>query len=335
MLRDARARRRAGADTVVAQWERHGRPGTAAQLDDLEVLPARTVTYRDASFAELDVRAVLGRRPQLAVVDSSPTRTSPASATPNAGRTSTTCWQAASTSIPPSTSPTSNRWARPSPGSPAYARPSRCRTRSCGPARSSSSTLPLRRCGAGWPRASSSPGTRWIRHCRTISASRTSPPCGSSRSCGSMTPFPIPSWRTPPPTASGNRFRPRSSWSGWRGRRRRVAHPLRRPPRRAVRRQAPGGVRPGDRQPRPAPAERLEKDRGCWRTGRQPCLKSGPATRFRADPGRTPSRRLPARDRVAPPVALARLLNGSAVADQVLRAAGDLPVQVVNVGRPG
>jgi len=69
MLRDARARRRAGADTVVAQWERHGRPGTAAQLDDLEVLPARTVTYRGTSFAELDVSAVLGRRPRLAVVD--------------------------------------------------------------------------------------------------------------------------------------------------------------------------------------------------------------------------------------------------------------------------
>jgi two-component system sensor histidine kinase KdpD len=69
MMRDARARRRAGAETVVAQWERHGRPGTAAQLDDLEVLPARTVTYRDASFAELDVGAVLGRRPQLALVD--------------------------------------------------------------------------------------------------------------------------------------------------------------------------------------------------------------------------------------------------------------------------
>jgi len=69
MLRDARARRRTGADTVVAQWEQHGRPGTAAQLADLEVLPARTVTYRDASFAELDAEAVLGRRPQLAVVD--------------------------------------------------------------------------------------------------------------------------------------------------------------------------------------------------------------------------------------------------------------------------
>ena len=46
MLQDARARRRAGVDTVVAQWERHGRPGTAAQLDDLEVLPARTVAAR-------------------------------------------------------------------------------------------------------------------------------------------------------------------------------------------------------------------------------------------------------------------------------------------------
>ena len=69
MLRDGRARRRAGTDTVVAYWERHGRPATAAQLGDLEVIPARTVTYRGASFAELDVQAVLDRRPELALVD--------------------------------------------------------------------------------------------------------------------------------------------------------------------------------------------------------------------------------------------------------------------------
>ncbi len=69
MLRDARAQRRSGVDTVVAQWERHGRPGTAAQLDDLDVLPPRTVAYRDANFAEPDVAAVLHRRPQLALVD--------------------------------------------------------------------------------------------------------------------------------------------------------------------------------------------------------------------------------------------------------------------------
>src|SRR5580700_6893493 len=69
MLRDARARRRAGTDTVVAYWERHGRPATVAQLSDLEVTPARTVIYRGVSFAELDVTAVLDRGPELAVVD--------------------------------------------------------------------------------------------------------------------------------------------------------------------------------------------------------------------------------------------------------------------------
>src|SRR5580693_7223617 len=52
MLRDARARQRSGTDTVVAYLERHGRTATAAQLDDLELLPARTVTYRGSTFAE-------------------------------------------------------------------------------------------------------------------------------------------------------------------------------------------------------------------------------------------------------------------------------------------
>ena len=69
MLRDARARRRSGTNSVVAHLERHARPATAAQLADLEVLPARVVTYQGASFAELDVTAVLDRRPELAVVD--------------------------------------------------------------------------------------------------------------------------------------------------------------------------------------------------------------------------------------------------------------------------
>jgi two-component system, OmpR family, sensor histidine kinase KdpD len=69
MLRDARSRQRSGTDTVVAYLEGHGRPATAAQLDGLEVLPARTVTYRGASFAELDGAAALDRRPELAVVD--------------------------------------------------------------------------------------------------------------------------------------------------------------------------------------------------------------------------------------------------------------------------
>ncbi len=69
MLRDARARRRSGVDAVVAYRERHGRKATAAQLADLEVLPTRTVLYRGASFTELDVTAVLDRRPELVLVD--------------------------------------------------------------------------------------------------------------------------------------------------------------------------------------------------------------------------------------------------------------------------
>ena len=69
MLRDGRARRRSGVDAVVAYRERHGRKETAAQQADLEVLPTRPVTYRGASFAELDVTGVLDRRPELALVD--------------------------------------------------------------------------------------------------------------------------------------------------------------------------------------------------------------------------------------------------------------------------
>ncbi len=69
MLRDARAQRRRGVDVVVAYWERHGRPATVAQLADLEVLPTRSVLYRGASFEELDLKAVLERHPQLALVD--------------------------------------------------------------------------------------------------------------------------------------------------------------------------------------------------------------------------------------------------------------------------
>lgn len=69
MLRDARSERRRGVDAVVAYWERHGRPATMAQVADLELIPTRSVEYHGARFEELDVEAVLARRPRLAVVD--------------------------------------------------------------------------------------------------------------------------------------------------------------------------------------------------------------------------------------------------------------------------
>jgi two-component system, OmpR family, sensor histidine kinase KdpD len=68
MLRDGRAQRRCGVDVVLAFWERHGRAATAAQMEGLEVLTG-TVSYRGASMEELDVAAVLDRRPRLALVD--------------------------------------------------------------------------------------------------------------------------------------------------------------------------------------------------------------------------------------------------------------------------
>lgn len=69
MFRAARAERRAGVDVVVAYWERHGRPATAAQLGKLELLPTRTITYRGKQFEDLDVEGVLRRHPALALVD--------------------------------------------------------------------------------------------------------------------------------------------------------------------------------------------------------------------------------------------------------------------------
>ncbi|MET0492495.1 MAG: histidine kinase, partial [Actinoplanes sp.] len=69
MLEEAHRRAERGTDVVVALVETHGRKHTQAMLADLEVLPRRTLRYRDADFTELDVDAVLARKPELAVVD--------------------------------------------------------------------------------------------------------------------------------------------------------------------------------------------------------------------------------------------------------------------------
>ncbi|RAI38996.1 two-component sensor histidine kinase, partial [Rhodoplanes elegans] len=69
MLEEARARRAAGVDVVVALVETHGRPETAALLDGLEQLPRRELPYKGRLIAELDLDALLARRPQLALID--------------------------------------------------------------------------------------------------------------------------------------------------------------------------------------------------------------------------------------------------------------------------
>ncbi|MFE3291118.1 DUF4118 domain-containing protein [Rhodococcus sp. NPDC059234] len=69
MLGEAHRRRERGTDVVAAVVETHGRARTAAQLGDLEVIPPKLVEYRGTTMGELDVDAVLRRRPSLVLVD--------------------------------------------------------------------------------------------------------------------------------------------------------------------------------------------------------------------------------------------------------------------------
>jgi two-component system sensor histidine kinase KdpD len=69
MLEEAHRRTARGSDVVVGLVETHGRARTAELLDGLEILPRRRISYRDSSFDELDVDAVIARRPGVVVVD--------------------------------------------------------------------------------------------------------------------------------------------------------------------------------------------------------------------------------------------------------------------------
>jgi two-component system, OmpR family, sensor histidine kinase KdpD len=69
MLEEAHRRVERGADVVIAVVETHGRSQTAAMAEGLEVVPPVTRTYRDSEFREMDLDAVLARRPQVALVD--------------------------------------------------------------------------------------------------------------------------------------------------------------------------------------------------------------------------------------------------------------------------
>src|SRR5438477_1362871 len=69
MLDEGWRRAQRGTDVVVGYVETHNRAKTAAQLRDLEVVPRRVATYRGQSFEEMDIDALLARRPKVALVD--------------------------------------------------------------------------------------------------------------------------------------------------------------------------------------------------------------------------------------------------------------------------
>ena len=69
MLEEGARLRDEGRDVVVAVVETHERKATAAVLKDLEIIPRKETEHRGISLAEMDLDAVIARRPDVALVD--------------------------------------------------------------------------------------------------------------------------------------------------------------------------------------------------------------------------------------------------------------------------
>jgi two-component system, OmpR family, sensor histidine kinase KdpD len=69
MLQSAQARRQEGIDLVIGVVETHGRRETEALLAGLEVVPRRRIEYKGRTLDEMDLDAILLRRPKLVLVD--------------------------------------------------------------------------------------------------------------------------------------------------------------------------------------------------------------------------------------------------------------------------
>ena len=69
MLEAAQQRKAEGVDVVIGYIETHARAETETKISGLEVLPPKAISYRGVMLTELDIDAVIARRPQLALVD--------------------------------------------------------------------------------------------------------------------------------------------------------------------------------------------------------------------------------------------------------------------------
>ena len=69
MLDEGNRRLARGTDVVIAYVETHGRPATVQRIGDLPILPRIRLSHRGAEFEEMDLAAVLERRPEVALVD--------------------------------------------------------------------------------------------------------------------------------------------------------------------------------------------------------------------------------------------------------------------------
>src|SRR5690348_12449710 len=69
MLSEGIRRRSRGEDVVIGLVETHGRKGIAELAAKLEVVPRRQLQYKGATFEEMDVDAILERKPRVVLVD--------------------------------------------------------------------------------------------------------------------------------------------------------------------------------------------------------------------------------------------------------------------------
>jgi two-component system, OmpR family, sensor histidine kinase KdpD len=69
MLQEGRIEAERGRDVAIGYLEPHGRAETTAQAEGLEEIPPRMVDYRGTPLAELDLPAVLARKPELCLID--------------------------------------------------------------------------------------------------------------------------------------------------------------------------------------------------------------------------------------------------------------------------
>jgi two-component system sensor histidine kinase KdpD len=69
MLQEGHRLKRRGVDVVIGMVETHGRAETIAQIGDLEQVPRRQIEFRGVTLEEMDLDALLARRPSVALVD--------------------------------------------------------------------------------------------------------------------------------------------------------------------------------------------------------------------------------------------------------------------------
>jgi two-component system sensor histidine kinase KdpD len=69
MLQEGNDLRKRDVDVVVGFVETHGRAETEAQIGGLEVVPRKKIAYRGVTLEEMDVDAIISRRPRVALVD--------------------------------------------------------------------------------------------------------------------------------------------------------------------------------------------------------------------------------------------------------------------------